>query len=121
MKKILTRWDENSYISFQKNSGDFILSESGKSSPIYISSQDFPGVIRAAKDLQTDIGKVTSAKPEFNTDNIPTSENVIIIGSLEKSPLIQKLIENKKLNVDGLKGKWETFITQVYRESIAIN
>ncbi len=103
---------DGSYVTTNKANGSFVISESGKSSAIFISSQDFPGVIRAAKDLQTDIGKVTNAKPEFNTDNIPNSENVIIIGSLDRSPLIQKLIENKKLNVDGLKDKWEKFITQ---------
>ncbi len=104
---------ENSYIVFQKSAGDFILSEPGNSTPLYISSKDYSGVIRALNDLQSDIGKVTNAKPDLSIDKMPPVKEAVIVGTIGKSPYIDKLIKEKKLDVKGIKGKWETFLTQV--------
>ena len=56
----------------------FALSVSGKSSPLYISSEDFPGVIRACRDLQIDIGRVTDAVPELFTGKLPQAKQAVI-------------------------------------------
>ncbi len=103
---------ETTYISFQKEKGDFTLAGSGKSSAILVSSADFPGVLRAVNDLQNDIGFVTDAKPIISTDNIPDSKEVVIIGTLGKSSIIDKLVKEKKFNPNLVKGKWETFVIE---------
>jgi len=105
-------YSDNTYITTDKSKATFTLSESGKSSPLYISSQDYPGVIRVLAQLQTDINNVTNAKPDIVTDAEPSYKEIVIVGTLGKNPLIDKLIQNKKLNVDDIKGKWETFIIQ---------
>ena len=41
-------------------SGGFTLAAGGRSAPIYVSRQDFPGVVRAARDLAADVARVTN-------------------------------------------------------------
>jgi hypothetical protein len=90
----------------------FILSSSGRSTPLYVSSEDYPGVIRACRDLQSDIGRVTDAVPELFTGKIPHAKLMVIAGSLG-SPVIVKMINSGKLDVNRIAGKWETFQIQV--------
>lgn len=107
-----------SFISTEKGEGQFTLSESGKSAPLLISSEDWPGVIRAFRDLQSDIGKVTSCMPMLQTDNIPEFKEIIIAGTIGKSKIIDEIIKNKKINVTDINGKWETFLIQVVKNPV---
>jgi hypothetical protein len=103
----------HSYIAFMNAKGAMTLSAKGTSAPLWVSAQDFPGVLRAAKDLQQDIARVTSVQPALLTDAQPTSREIVIIGTLGKNPVIDKLVTDKKLNVDGIAGQWEAFVLQV--------
>ncbi len=104
--------DSSSYVTHTKEPGSFALSVSGNSTPLYVSEHDFQGVIRAAQDLKVDIGKVTNHQPEMV--NTPSFDpEMVIIGTLGKSPVIDQLVKEKKLNVDQLSGKWESFIIQI--------
>ena len=103
----------DSYISAEKGEGRFALSASGKSAPLFVSSQEYPGVIRVLKHLQDDIGSVTNAKPDLSIDTIPASNEIVLAGTLGKNPLIDKLVQEKKLYVEGIAGRWETFLIQV--------
>ena len=80
---------------------------------MYISSKDYPGVIRALNDLQEDVGRVTNAKPEVSLDKIPNAKEIVIAGTLGKSLVIDKLISDKKINVDKIKGQWDAYQIQV--------
>jgi hypothetical protein len=101
-----------SFISFEKGKGKFAISDSGISAPLVISSTDWPGVIRAFKDMQSDIGKSSSAAPEFYIDKLPSSKEIIIAGTIGKSTLIDKLVGAKKIDITDIAGKWETFLIQ---------
>ena len=102
------------YISVEDGQGRFPLAVSGKTAPLYISSEEEPGVIRALRDLQTDINKVSGAKPELLVaKKPPRAGEVVLVGTLGKSPLIDKLVKQKKLDVSALAGRWETFLIQV--------
>jgi len=105
--------DDPSYVSFKKQKGSFTLEASGKAAPIFASAQDWPGVLRAAKDLQADINRVTSVTPTLTTDKAPKGREVVLIGTIGKSPLIDQLVRDKKLDVSGVAGKWETFVLQI--------
>jgi hypothetical protein len=100
-------------ISPEKKRGAFTISAEGFSSPLLISSKEWPGVSRAFSDLRTDIGKVTSSLPELYTDKLPGSKEIIIAGTIGKSQLIDHLIKNKKIDASKITGKWETFIIQI--------
>ncbi|TZF86497.1 glycosyl hydrolase (plasmid) [Pedobacter sp. BS3] len=104
--------DDSSYITYQDGKGRFALVAAGKATPLFVSTADFYGVVRAARDLQNDIYQVTGSKPLLDTLHIPTVKQAVLIGTLGKSPLIDKLVLQKKLDASGLSGKWETFIIQ---------
>ncbi len=110
--------NNESYISTEKGEGKFTLSQSGKSAPLYVSSQDHPGVIRVLKHLQADIGRVTNAQPIISIDTIPASKEIVLVGTLGKSPLLDKLVKDKKLDVKGIEGKWETFLIQIIEQPL---
>lgn len=76
---------------------------------------DYPGVVRAAFDLQEDIESVTTKKPVVlnSKDELDKDEFVIIIGSIEKSKFIQELVDNKKISVEEIEDKWETYFHQL--------
>jgi len=105
--------DNKSYISVNNGEGRFALSSSGKSVPLYVSSEDYPGVIRVAKLLKADIKMVTNSEPEVFNDKVPESKEIVIVGTLGKSKILDKLIKDKKLDVEDIKGKWETFLIKV--------
>ena len=104
--------DKTSYISEKNGNGYFVLAKSGNPAPLFISNDDYPGVIRALKDLQADINRVTGNEPGLSTDKLPNSKNIVIVGTLGKSPVIDKLVKQKKLDVSDISGKWETFLLQ---------
>ncbi len=101
------------YVITKKIKGAFTLSENGKSAPIVYSTEDFDGVIKVIKHLQSDIEKVTSNKPDLISDKIPQVEEIILVGTINKNPYIKKLCEEKIINEKELIGKWEKFIIQV--------
>ena len=103
---------QNNYVTFHKKSGSFTLSSSGKSAPLYVSNSDFPGVLRALKNLKADITLVTDAEPLLIIDQNPAEREIVIAGTIGKNPLIDQLIQNKKLDISSLQGKWEDFLIQ---------
>ena len=107
------------YISTTGDKGLFTLSASGASTTLCIDSKDFPGVIRALKDLKSDIGKVTNYQPTISFDKLPHQKEVVIVGTLGKSPVIDQLIKKKKLDVKEIEGKWEAFSIQTVEKPFA--
>lgn len=106
------------YISVTGGKELFTLSENGKSTPLFINSKDYAGVIRALNDLKLDIGKVTKAEPVVVVDKLPKQKEVVIVGTLGKSPVIDQLVKNKKLDVKDIEGQWEAFIIQVVTDPL---
>lgn len=91
----------------------FPLSIDGRSAPIFASEQDFAGVRRAVADLATDVASVTGTRPTVTTNAAPSGKEVVIVGTIGRSPLIDGLVARKKLDVRGVAGKWEVFVRQV--------
>jgi len=108
----------SSYISADNGPGYFCLSANGSSTALYSSETEYPGVIRAIKSLQTDIKSVTNAEPQFETGNPANTKQIVLIGTIGKNALLDKLIKLKKLNVSSITGKWETHITQVVQNPL---
>ncbi|WP_051197515.1 glycosyl hydrolase 115 family protein [Flavobacterium soli] len=104
--------DESAYISTTKNKSFFKLSDDGKSTNLFIDSKDFSGVIRALKDLKSDIGKVTNHEPTIIFDKLPTEKEIVIVGTFSKSPVIDQLVKSGKLDVKEVAGKWEAYSIQ---------
>lgn len=86
-----------------------IVSKEGKVADLFYDQSENVAVIRAAKDLQNDIQKVTGKLPNLFTTET-SGEFEIIIGTVGTSKQIDQLISSKKINAKDLKGKWESFV-----------
>ena len=92
--------------------GRFPLVAGGKAATLLVAGSDFPGVIRVVSDLQADIESVTGVRPGISVDAAPTGD-AVIVGTIGRSPLIDRLIGAHKIDVSGIAGKWETSLQQV--------
>jgi len=106
------------YVSTTPSKSLFPLSEVGKKTALCVNANDYPGVIRALGDLQSDIEKVTGNKPEVSNDRIPKNVQVVLVGTLGKSSLVDQLIKSGKLDVSSIKGKWEHYQIQVVKKPL---
>lgn len=86
----------------------FAWIQKGKAYPVLIDKQEDKGVLRAVMNLQTDAQKVTGMKPKLS--NVVTEKRMLIIGSLDNSAWIKRLIQIGKINGDDLQGKKEKYI-----------
>ncbi|MEZ0482939.1 glycosyl hydrolase 115 family protein [Fibrella aquatica] len=104
--------DPTAYVSGQKGKGRFALVANGKAVALVSSKADFPGVTRAVQNFQSDLKKVTNVEAALLSETTSAGKELVLIGTLGKSPLIDQLVKAKKLDVADLTGKWETFVTQ---------
>src|SRR6478736_1110575 len=89
---------------------DVILVQAGTAAPLYVSAADWPGVQRAAHDLQADFARVTGVKPACSTAAPGAGPVALLVGTIGRSPLIDGLIASGKLSVTEVNGKWESFV-----------
>ncbi|NDW19127.1 hypothetical protein D0T53_09400 [Dysgonomonas sp. 216] len=83
-----------------------------QASTVVFSDKNEDVVVQTAIDLfLSDIEKVSGVKPSHvRAINSNTS---VIVGTVGKSPLVDKLIKDRKISVDKINGKWEAFQIQV--------
>jgi hypothetical protein len=106
---------KSSYIACEKTAGAFPLAVSGRPASLCVSSRDYPGVVRIARLLQADLGRVTGAKPELLTDEPPSDGEIVLIGTLGRHPLIDRLAEEGKFKAADLAGRREMFVLEEVR------
>ncbi|WP_188190027.1 glycosyl hydrolase 115 family protein [Nonomuraea sp. SYSU D8015] len=103
------------YISGTGGPGRFPLVAAGRAAPIVVSAGDHAGVVRVVGDLRADIERVTGVRPDVSKDEVPRQDDVVLVGTIGRSPLIDGLINAGKLDVSGIAGKWETSLETVVR------
>jgi len=101
------------YIAESPVPDGFGIVQGGVAAAVLADTNDFAGVIRATRDLQTDIRRVTGREPVLATDQKNSRARTILIGTIGKSPLIDRLVSEHKIDVSAIAGKWETFLIQV--------
>jgi len=89
----------------------------GKAAAIYVDPADWPGVIRAAGDLRADVARVTGVTPEIAAT---VGGGVVIVGTIGRSPAIDRLVRERKIDVSAVAEKWETFLVQVVDGNLVI-
>jgi hypothetical protein len=104
---------QDRYVETVARPGSFVIVRSGVAASIYVDPTDHPGVIRAAKDLGRDIASATGITPTLAQNTGALGSAVIIIGTIGKSPLIDRLIRSQKIDVHSIAGKWESYLIQV--------
>ncbi len=93
--------------------GSFPICAANKPAAICADTNDFAGVLIAANNLRTDISRVTGRNPDIFKVGENPGANVILIGTVGKSEIIDRLVREKKIDVSQIAGKWESFFLQV--------
>lgn len=91
-----------------ENTGLPLVTPQSQSFSIWCDEKEHAGVLTAVRNLQTDFGKVTTIIPGLT--NQKRQDVRIIVGSLDKSPLVRLLIKAGKIDINNLKNKNEKFI-----------
>ncbi len=97
-------------LTTQKEEGGFALVEHGIPSNILVSGADHAGVQRVAGMFQKDLEHVSGQPPKLSIAENSVSNNLIIVGTIGKSTLINRLASEGKIDVTELEGKWEQFL-----------
>ncbi|MBN1144399.1 MAG: glycosyl hydrolase 115 family protein [Bacteroidales bacterium] len=88
-----------------------IVGESEAATIIYSSSENVL-IKKTADFLAGDIENISGKRPVISTSEKFSGRNVIIIATLGNNRLVDKLVADKKLNVEVLNGQWERFVIQ---------
>jgi len=104
---------QEKYVETVPSRGNFPLVQGTVAAEIYVDAADFAGVVRAANDLQADVARVARLAPGITHDDKQLAKNVILVGTIGKSQLLDRLIQDKKIDVSDIAGKWESFLIQV--------
>jgi hypothetical protein len=101
------------YVEKAGGPDSFPIVQQGGAAKIYVDTNDFAGVTRAAADLQADIVRVTGLTPTITHNEKELGKTAIIIGTIGKSRIIDRLIADHKIDASPIAGKWESFFIQV--------
>src|SRR3954462_9857060 len=90
---------QEQYVQFTKAPGSFAVIDGSNTANVFADPNDWPGVIRAASDLASDISAISGKKPDVVSSVEVNQRIAIIIGTVGKSQLIDKLIAAGKIDV----------------------
>lgn len=130
-------------VDFKAGNGSYLLATSSSPANIHVDGADWPGVLRAAHDLALDFGRVTNvngtltatgaatanASMIFNVTGISsdwsagtsgnsTGGTAIIVGTIGNSSLIDGLVASGKLDVSGIEGQWEAYVSALVQNPV---
>ena len=103
----------NAFVDF--NQGDFQMNK-GDRVTIGIADDEQRGVLRAAKNLCTDIKAVCGAEVSLGN----ASSSTIVAGTLGSSKIIDEIAKNRVFDAKMIKGKREMYIIKVTDEQVVI-
>lgn len=101
------------YIESTPRKGSFPIADATALATICVDPNDYPGVLRAANDLRDDIERVTDRAPSLIQDPKCAAANIIIVGTIGKSSVLDELSRSGKIDLAQISGKWESFLIQV--------
>ncbi|MFN3819903.1 glycosyl hydrolase 115 family protein [Blastomonas sp.] len=103
-------------IAFSADGAGFEVAAKGVPVPLFADPEDHPGVLRAVRDLAADLGRVTGKVAGIS--DAPDRPRMVLIGTLGKSPLIDRLAAAGKIDVARIRGKWESYTLQTVRDPL---
>jgi hypothetical protein len=92
---------------------DFPLVREGRAASLIVADNDHEVVRLAVADLARDIASVTGVPPAILPRAAQAPGPTVIIGTLGRSPLIDRLAAAGLIDVTALKNAWESFIITV--------
>ena len=109
---------QQKFVTDRPEAGAFAVVQVNSAAKIFVDAADHAGVARAARDLQADVERVTGLKPALVRTQEELGKTAILIGTLGRSPLIDRLVAQRKLDVAGVAGQWEATVTQVVTDPL---
>lgn len=97
---------------------DFILADGKNADAILIETNADRAVLRAAKDLSSDVAQVTGSVAEMENDVPAGQKSCVIIGTLGQSALLGRLAATGKLDTNGVSGDRESYVLQVVKNPL---
>ncbi len=113
ISNINTADDPHDYVLTSEQPQSFTISNQQQVSPVLISASDYSGINNVAKLFQNDILQVSGSNPDLFIDSLPKTEQIILIGTIQKNPYIKQLADEGKINTKDIIGKWETSLIEV--------
>jgi hypothetical protein len=104
---------EAAFVAFAPSAGAALIAGAEGLATVVTDPDEHAGVVRAATDLQSDIERVTGKRPVLMRGSAVAAPHAIVIGTLGKSALIDRLAREGRFDVDAIRGQWEGFAIQV--------
>jgi len=111
---------ERQFVRFDAGQPGVALAGGRGPARLLLDPREFAGVRRAAADLQADIGRVSGSRPALLQASTarPGSGDLVIVGTLGKSALIDRLAREGRIDATALRGKWEGYLVQTVRNPL---
>lgn len=90
-----------------------MLAASDGQSLFYQEKEAFSGVNKIASKVMHDVELVFGYPPQATTDRKKLGKNAVLYGTVNHSPVLQELEENKMIDLSEIKGKREVYLFQV--------
>jgi len=97
---------------------DFILASDKTAGAIFVGTNEERAVLRATEDLAEDFARATGVKPEIEDQFSPDKNIRVIVGTIGKSEIVDRLAAEGKLATNDVSGAWESFILQVVKNPL---
>jgi glycosyl hydrolase family 115 (putative glucuronidase)/glycosyl hydrolase family 115 len=91
----------------------FTLVRGGAAVDLFVDPADDPAVVRATGDLQADVERVGRVRPRLLHTLPEKASLLVLVGTIGASPVIDRLVADRRLDVSRVKGRWEASVTQV--------
>ncbi len=85
------------------------LVKAGQAAGVVVDAAADPALQHASRNFAADLERV-SGKPAALLNRIADARGeIVVIGELGRSPMLDDLVARRKLKLDGLKGRWEAY------------
>ena len=96
-------------VDFKPDASGFPLIHGGKPATVYVDAAADRSVARVAADFASDLAKVSGMAPAVVHDLKGVTGDVVIVGQIGHSPVIDDLIAAGKFKADAIAGQWEAY------------
>jgi len=98
------------FVSAQAAPSFFPLASATVVADVFVDATDWQVARIAAGDLALDVERVTGRRPELKQTLEGLTENAVLVGTLGKSPVIDRLVKAGQIDVQDVQGQWESFV-----------
>jgi hypothetical protein len=105
-------------VCYTTKPGDLNLVANGQAADVYCAPGDFQVVRIAADCLAADLERVTGKRPTLKTNATVLGKQAVIVGTLGRNAIIDRLVAEGKIGAQEIFGQWESFIIQTVQNPL---